>query len=108
MILSIYYCEYLKNIVLRTINEAYSQKTDPVKRENQNFSDALRQMLVDGIINPAERDEMLKLVRYRNDIAHRIHLVAGGEGSGNYRSEFCCYCLNYGGRSCARQAALLC
>jgi len=80
VVLCLYYCEYIKTTIIETLERAYPT---PPKKGSQNGGGmkiyrALEILLRDQLITPAERDELISLVQYRNNVAHRIHRIAAG------------------------------
>jgi hypothetical protein len=78
MVLSIYYCEFVKETILATVNAQGPSTRRKTKGEARGIVEAIDVLVLDALVSPAERDELLGLMRYRNDIAHRIHQVASG------------------------------
>jgi hypothetical protein len=76
IVLCIYYCEYIKSTIVATLEG--SDRRSPARRDRLRIHEALNILLRDGLILPAEKTELLRLVQYRNDIAHHIHQVAAG------------------------------
>lgn len=82
MVLVLYYTENLRNLIIGTIQatdrvrSALNDKVDLNERiparTKRPLQKALNILLADQIVTEAEKIEIEKLVRYRNDIAHRL------------------------------------
>jgi hypothetical protein len=76
MILLLFYAEYLKDILVGSIqaSDRFRNGVSRIKASTKNkFKVATAALVADGILTKEENQELIKLVNFRNEIAHRIH-----------------------------------
>ena len=99
MVLVLFYAEELQNFVITSIRE--SDKMRGASRENgktpakripegakKPFQMGLKSFVADGILKESEKDEIERLIDYRNHIAHIIYELTGDIGRTNLTRDF--------------------
>lgn len=66
---------------------------DESGRQSKKLKAAFRHAIDVGLLTEAEANEVAELIEYRNDIAHRIHLVMADISRSHYASDY----INYAG-----------
>jgi hypothetical protein len=77
MTMVLFHTESLKNFVVGSISATdnlYGRDRLKVAKENPHKR-AWEILVTDGVITRAESDDIQKLIDYRNDIGHRVHLL---------------------------------
>jgi hypothetical protein len=98
MTLFLFYAEELRNLLIGTIRTTDSIRSSllktltdrPSNKPKNALRRALERLVVDGVLDESEKNEIERLVNYRNHIAHRIYLLTADIGNNksamNYRT----------------------
>jgi hypothetical protein len=78
IMLYLFYVEDLKRFILGSLK--FTNKIIGISNEKMKFDDYLKQIVKDGIITQGEKDELVSLIDFRNDISHEIHLMVNDLG----------------------------
>jgi hypothetical protein len=87
MILVLFHAEHLRTFILGSIRATKKSQmlSSSTNKDSNDYSarikedpleNALRFLVSDGALSPAEKDEIVKLVDHRNQIAHRPRMRA--------------------------------
>lgn len=75
MMLTLYYAEEIKQFLLGTMKATDHWRDDPKKwfpKGPQHYRAVVERLAKEGYITDVQRDEIIKVVDYRNDIAHEL------------------------------------
>lgn len=79
MVLVLFYIEQLREFLISSFNLADSMRERNEKRipssSKQIFKRVWKILVIDNVLSAEEIKEVQELLEYRNDIAHRIHLL---------------------------------
>lgn len=78
IMLYLFHVEDLKRFIIQSMkatNEIHGISNAKIK-----FDDHLKKLVTDKIISQSEKDELVSLIDFRNDISHEIHLMVNDLG----------------------------
>jgi hypothetical protein len=87
MVLVLFYAEYLKDVLIGSIqaSDRFKKGGPRINSETKNkFKVATATLVADGILTKEENEELTKLVNFRNEIAHSIHDLTFDVSRGTY------------------------